>query len=123
MTQGKSSIVVTLQISGCLIFLTRATDISMKVEQTCKPIKSSSCLQQRPNREPLLCRTIIFWSRSNKKAALSCAIQADESKSILVPYLQPAQSKTGQYVPKVNADDGERQLNLEVQNFFLKYSS
>lgn len=94
MTEGKSSISVAVQISGSLIFLIRTTDMTMKIEQTYKPTKSSSCLQQRPKREQLLCRTVSLWSRSKEKAALSCTIQADKSKSISVSYFQPAQSKT-----------------------------
>lgn len=52
----------------------------MKIGQTSKPIKSSSCLQQRPKREQILYRTVSLWSCSNEEAALSCTIQADMSK-------------------------------------------
>lgn len=46
-------------------------------------------------------------------------MQADKSKSISVPYFQPAQGKTRWFVPSVNADGGDQQLNFAVQRFFF----
>lgn len=100
-----------------VVFLFRTTDISMETEQTFKPINSLSCLKLRPNREQLLCRTFSLWSWSAERAALSCTTQADKSKSISVPYFQPAQSKTRWFVPNVNAADGDQQLSF-AEDFF-----
>lgn len=81
MTERKSSILIAVQISGSLILLIRKADTTMKIELTSKPIKPSSCLQQRPKREQLSCGTV---SCNNRKAALSCTIQADKSFQYLI---------------------------------------